>query len=186
MNETLGTTFTGAPAATINTAPVSATPNSVDHANLTGRPQEDSLTLAGALNVERTFSSAKAVFTLTPATSKVFGLGLLSWWDASQSKLQPNAVDTTYVIVVSFQMKPVSMVQLPTVIAELDISPARDGSRIIRSDKETLIGTTYETVNLVLHTFARDTFFANGGQITLRTIDGDITAINPTLFIKGK
>lgn len=158
-------------------------PNSVNYNELTGRPQEDALSLAGAQNVEQTFSTVKTVFTLTPATSKVFGLGLPSWWDAANSKFQPNAVDTIYTIVVSFQMKPASLVQLPTVIAELDISAARDGSRIVRTDKETLISPSYETVNLTFNPFARETFFANGGQITLRTINGDITAINPTLFI---
>lgn len=161
-------------------------PQSYSYGDLTGRPIEDSISLAGTRDVEQIFGAAKTIFSLVPVSTDILGIGLTSWWNAISSKFQPNAPMTTYDLRVSFRMKPASLVQLPTIIAEFDISAARDGSRIVAADQARLTSPMFQTVNLYFDVFARSTFFANGGQITLRTVDGDITAINPTLFIKGR
>jgi hypothetical protein len=156
------------------------------YAELTGRPVENSLTVQGALNIEETVTDTPSVFNLLSPVYENIGVGLSSWYNQAQSRFRPNAPLTTYLIRASVKARPASMVQLPTIVAELDISALGDGSQIVTSDEKTLRSADFKTINFYFVVYAKTTFFNNGGQITLRTIDGSAIIKNPTLFIEGK
>jgi hypothetical protein len=86
----------------------------------------------------------------------------------------------------SFKAQPQNPMQLPRIIAELDISALGNGSQIITSDDKILHSIDFKTINLYFVVYAKTTFFNNGGQITLRTVDGNVIIKNPTLLIEGK